>query len=208
MLRNFAAVCPQTHTEASKCPSETLQDGLQDVLSLLDFACEIGGDNAQGRALLTVLKDAEDFGFAGLLFCNNTVGLDLSRYLFEIRMACAEAASLFEQGGRATIIVANCIVVGRSPKTVNGVDYYRVLLQQKFEHRCLSAAGSKMERSTSIEIAKADINLVFSENADAIDVARVSILVHLCSVVIGRGIEISTVGAEESLNLLGIAHLE
>jgi len=73
---------------------------------------------------IPALQDAEDFGFAGLLFCNNTVGLDLCRYLFEIWMACAQAASLFEQGGCATIVVANCIVVRRSPKSIHSVDYY------------------------------------------------------------------------------------
>eukprot|EP00277_Geminigera_cryophila_P014900 CAMPEP_0179434288 /NCGR_PEP_ID=MMETSP0799-20121207/18605_1 /TAXON_ID=46947 /ORGANISM="Geminigera cryophila, Strain CCMP2564" /LENGTH=89 /DNA_ID=CAMNT_0021212923 /DNA_START=39 /DNA_END=308 /DNA_ORIENTATION=+ len=65
-----------------------------------------------------------------------------------------------------------------------------------------------MERSTLIKIPKADVNLVFSEDANPIDIARVSILVHLGGVVIGRGIEISTVGTEESLHLLGVAHFK
>ena len=65
-----------------------------------------------------------------------------------------------------------------------------------------------MERSTSIIITQTNVNLVFNENANPIDITRVSILIHLGGVVVGRESEISTVRAEESLNLLGVAHIK
>jgi len=46
----------RTHAKASERPYQTLQDGFEDVLSLLDFASEIGGNDAKGRALLAVVE--------------------------------------------------------------------------------------------------------------------------------------------------------
>jgi len=65
-----------------------------------------------------------------------------------------------------------------------------------------------MKRSSSIVITQTNVHLVFSENANPVDVTRVSILVHLGGVIIGRGSEIGTVRAEESLHLLGVAYIK
>ena len=51
----------QTHTKAPKCPCETFQYELEDVLSLLDFASEIGRNNTEGRALLTEIENHKFF---------------------------------------------------------------------------------------------------------------------------------------------------
>lgn len=60
-----------------------------------------------------VVQHMEDFGFTDDFFRNNTVGLDFGGHFFEFRVTCAQAASLFEQGRSATIIVPECIIYAR-----------------------------------------------------------------------------------------------